>query len=790
MLKNMRIGVKLALGFGLVMALSAVLGLMAVVQLSGIATRSVEMKEHDVASAEKALEVERQTRIAILAWRTFGMSGNPKDAEEGRNGLKLVEDAITACDALAKEQGLAAFGEAAKKARATLEDYRKATEKTVDIMGRVDALRGRQDDAAQAFMKPAYAYLTDQNEKFKKVIESQGAAEEQLSRLQKVTRMNDIIDLGNAVRIANQRAQARRDVTIVQGALEEFDAISKATEELVAESKDQANVDQLKEIGGAAEAYKATIGEYVSTQEELAKIQVERLRLANELSSVASTEAARAMKDISTASDDAIATASTAKLVILSGLGAVILLGCFLAFFITRIITRPIHAMVERTKAIAQGDLTQRVEVKGKDEIGVMAQWFNTMVERVHDTVAEVASTARQLAAAAEELTATSATLAAGAEEMTSQSTTAASATEQTSANIKTMAAGVEEMGANSNTVATASEEVSVNLSTVGAAVEQMSANMTTIAGSTEEMTSSVNTVAASIEEMSASLNEVSKSSAQAATVANKAAESANTTAAVVDKLGRSAVEIGKVVDMIKGIAAQTNLLALNATIEAASAGEAGKGFAVVANEVKELAKQTAAATEEIRGKVSGMQSDTDQAVKAIGDIVGIINEINSISGTIAAAVEEQTSTTNEIARSVGDAARGATEVSLNVQQAATGTTEVSRNVQEAVKGVNDIARNIGQLAAGANDVARNAAEAASGTQEVARNVLAVSEAAHETARGAVDTDHASHELAKLAAALQTGVERFKIDNAHASRVDAVGAAKPAVQGMTLASAR
>ena len=205
--------------------------------------------------------------------------------------------------------------------------------------------------------------------------------------------------------------------------------------------------------------------------------------------------------------------------------------------------------------------------------------------------------------------------------------------------------------------------------------------------------------------------------------MASKAAQSANNTAVIVDKLGESAQEIGKVVDMIKGIAAQTNLLALNATIEAASAGEAGKGFAVVANEVKELAKQTASATEDIRAQVAGMQGNTQQAVKAIDEIVQIINEINSISGNIAAAVEEQTATTNEISKNVGDAARGANEVSRNVQQAALGANEVSKNVQEAVKGVNDIAKNINQLAGGANDVARNAGEAAKGMNDVARNV-------------------------------------------------------------------
>jgi len=413
--------------------------------------------------------------------------------------------------------------------------------------------------------------------------------------------------------------------------------------------------------------------------------------------------------------------------------------------------------------SIEQGDLTARITAQYQGDFQKLAQAINNSAVKLGQALSEISSAANTLASSSDELSSTSSTMATTAEAMTQQANTAAAGTEQASANVKNMAAGVEQISANSNTVASASEQVNANLRTVGAAVEQMSANMRSVAGASEQMTSSVNTVAAAIEEMSVSLNEVSKNSGQAATVAGKAAKSAGMTAETVDKLGKSAQEIGKVVDMIKGIAAQTNLLALNATIEAASAGEAGKGFAVVANEVKELAKQTAGATEEIRAQVEGMQTNTQQAVKAIDEIVQIINEINSISGTIAAAVEEQTATTNEISKNVGNAARGANDVARNVQQAATGANEVSKNVQEAVKGVSDITRNINQLAGGATDVAKNAAEAAKGMNDVARNVGTVSTAARDTTRGATDTNTAARELARLAEKLQGNVAKFKV---------------------------
>ena len=221
------------------------------------------------------------------------------------------------------------------------------------------------------------------------------------------------------------------------------------------------------------------------------------------------------------------------------------------------------------------------------------------------------------------------------------------------------------------------------------------------VSAASEEVSLNVSVVATGSEEMLASIREISKSANESARVAKNAVSVAELTNQTISKLGLSSVEIGKVIKVITSIAQQTNLLALNATIEAARAGEAGKGFAVVANEVKELAKETAKATEEIGQKIEAIQADTKGAVQAISEISAIINQINDISNTIASAVEEQTATTNEIGRNIAEAAKGAGEIARNISGVATAaqsTTSGAHETQVAAKNLNQMAEQLQSL--------------------------------------------------------------------------------------------
>jgi len=306
---------------------------------------------------------------------------------------------------------------------------------------------------------------------------------------------------------------------------------------------------------------------------------------------------------------------------------------------------RKVSSILSVVNAAASGDLTQEIKVSGDDPMGQVGVCLERFLSDLRNSIASISENATALAGASEELSAVSSQMSANADETSSQATIVSAASEQVSHNVQTVTIGVDEMNA--------------------------------------------------------AIREIAKNASDAAKVSQQAVAIANKTNKTITKLGESSAEIGKVVKVITSIAEQTNLLALNATIEAARAGEAGKGFAVVANEVKELAKENAKATEDISMKIETIQTDTQGAVEAIRQISEVINQINDISNTIASAVEEQTATANEMGRNVGEAAKGSGEIAQNitaVASAAQSTSQGANNTQQAAGELSRMAAELQQL--------------------------------------------------------------------------------------------
>jgi methyl-accepting chemotaxis protein len=259
-------------------------------------------------------------------------------------------------------------------------------------------------------------------------------------------------------------------------------------------------------------------------------------------------------------------------------------------------------------------------------------------------------------------------------------------------------------VGSSARSVSGSADELVSVSAEMSATAEETAAQAGVVSAAGEEVSHNVTTVATAVEEMSLSIREIAQQAGEAARITAAAVTQAEATNATVGQLGTASAEIGKVIEVITSIAEQTNLLALNATIEAARAGEAGKGFAVVAGEVKELAKETAKATEEISTRIAAIQTETESAVDAIGEIGQVVGRISDISSTIASAVEEQTATTNEISRSIGEAARGSADIAENVTavaQAAQGTAAAAGSTRHTAASLGHVATDLQAIVSG-----------------------------------------------------------------------------------------